>query len=118
MTISTHKRGDTFDYSDQFAMTIDGVAVTDFTGMVGASQLRHAGNTALAIAPGTLVADLVFTWLDATQGLYRVRHSGATDAWPFGLLRHDVQLTTAGGDVVSTATELINLVEDVTRGQP
>ena len=108
MSISTHKRGDTFDYSDQFAMTIDGVAVTDFTGMTGASQLRTAA--------GALVTELVFTWLDVLQGLYRVRHNGATDAWPLGVLRHDVQLTTASGDVVSTATELVQLVEDVTHG--
>lgn len=104
----THKRGDTFDYSDQFAMTIDGVAVTNFTGMTGASQIRDSA--------GNLVADLVFTWLDAAQGLFRVRHNGSTAAWPVGTLRHDVQLTTSGGDVVSTATELIKLVEDVTHG--
>ncbi len=112
----THKRGDTFDYSDQFAMTIDGVAVTNFTGMTGSSQLRHAGDAAAGIEPGRLVADLVFTWLDATQGLFRVRHTGSTDAWPLGTLLHDVQLTTSGGDVVSTATERIKLVEDVTHG--
>ena len=108
MTTSIHKRGDTFDYSDQFALTVDGVAVTDFTGMTGASQLRTI--------EGALVSDLVFTWLDATQGLYRVRHNGSTSAWVPGLLRHDVQLTLASGDVVSTATELIRLVEDVTHG--
>jgi hypothetical protein len=116
MSISQHKRGDTFDYSDQFAMTIDGVAVTNFTGMTGASQLRHAGNTALGIAADTLVSELVFSWIDAAQGLYRVRHNGSTSAWPLGVVRHDVQLTTAGGDVVSTPTELIQLVEDVTHG--
>ena len=104
----THKRGDTFDYSDQFAMTVDGVPVTDFTGMTGASQLRTIA--------GILVSTLVFTWLDAAQGLYRVRNEGSTAAWPLGVLRHDVQLTTAGGDVVSTPTELIQLVEDVTHG--
>ena len=108
MTISKHKRGDTFDYSDQFAMTIDGAAVSDFTGMTGASQLRTTA--------GDLVAALVFTWLDASQGLYRVRHDGSSAAWPLGVLKHDVQLTTAGGDVVSTPTELIQLVEDVTHG--
>lgn len=116
MAISTHKRGDTFDYSDQFELTIDGVAVTNFTGMTGASQLRHAGDKAAGIEPGTLVADLVFTWIDASQGLYRVRSSSSTAAWPLGTLKHDVQLTTAGGDVMSTPTELIKLVEDVTHG--
>jgi hypothetical protein len=114
--MSQHKRGDTFDYSDQLELTIDGVAVTDFTGMTGASQLRHAGNTALGIAAGTLVAELVFSWIDAAQGLYRVRHAGSTSGWPLGVVRHDVQLTTVGGDVVSTPTELIQISEDVTHG--
>lgn len=112
----THKRGDTFDYSDQFTLTIDGVEQPDLTGFVGASQLRHAGDAAAGILPGTLVATLEFTWLDATQRLFRVRHVGSTDAWPLGTLLHDVQLTTASGDVVSTATERIKLVEDVTHG--
>lgn len=104
---NTHKRGDTFDYADQLAMTVDGVAVTDFTGMTGASQLRNNA--------GSLVASLQFTWLDAAQGLFRVRSTAPTDTWPVGLLLHDVQLTTAAGDVVSTATEIIQLVGDVTR---
>lgn len=108
MTISTHKRGDTFDYSDQFAMTIDGVDVTDFSGMTGASQLRYQS--------GALVATLEFTWLDAAQGLYRVRCPSETDDWALGVMKHDVQLTTASNDVVSTATELVNVVEDVTHG--
>lgn len=105
---NTHKRGDTFDYADQLAMTIDGAAVTDFTGMTGSSQLRdNAGNLAAALA---------FTWLNAAQGLFRVRSIGTTDTWPVGVLLHDVQITTASGDVVSTATEVIQLVGDVTHG--
>lgn len=104
----THKRGDTFDYADQLAMTIDLVPVTDFTGMTGSSQIRDLS--------GKLVASLEFTWLDATTGHYRVRATGPTDAWPTGLLRHDVQLTTASGDVISTATESFTCSEDVTRG--
>lgn len=116
MSISTHKRGDTFDYSDQFELTIDGVPVTDFTGYTGASQLRHVGDPAAGIAPGTLVATLTFSWLDASDGLYRVRATGSTAEWPLGLIKHDVQLTAPGGDVMSTPTELIKLVEDVTHG--
>lgn len=105
---STHKRGDTFDYADRLAMTVDGVAVVDFSGMTGTSEIRDRS--------GRLVAALAFTWLDAAQGLYRVRSTGPTDAWPVGVLLHDVQLTTPAGDVVSTATEAIELVADVTHG--
>ena len=113
MTSNEHKRGDTFDYSDQLAMTIDGVPVTDFTGMVGASQIRTMD--------GVLVAVLAFTWLDAAQGLFRLRQTGPI-RWPAApgsgsvTVKHDIQLTTPGGDVVSTATETFRLVEDVTHG--
>ena len=116
MTISTHKRGDTFDYSDRFVLTVDGVDMPDLTGATGSSQLRHAGDRAAGIEPGTLVAELLFTWIDATQRLYRVRASGSTGAWPLGIVKHDVQLTLPSGDVVSTDTELIKIVEDVTHG--
>jgi hypothetical protein len=101
------KLGDTFDVSDQLVMTIDGVPVTDFTGMTGTSQIRGTDDT--------LIATIVFTWLDTAQGLYRTRFVGSTQAWPAGEALHDVQLTTAGGDVVSTETESITFVRDVTR---
>lgn len=101
------KLGDTFDVSDQLVMTLEGVPVTDFTGMTGASQIRGVD--------GTLIAELEFTWLDTIQGFYRARFVGSTQAWPHGEALHDVQLTTAGGDVVSTETESINFVRDVTR---
>lgn len=107
-SITKFKVGDTFDVSDQLIMTADGVAVTDFTGMTGASQIRGTN--------GMLIANLVFTWLDATQGLYRARYDGgSTQGWPLGMANHDVQLTTASGDVVSTETEHIQLVHDVTQ---
>jgi len=105
--ITKFKVGDTFDVSDQLVMTADGVAVTNFTGMTGSSQIRRTD--------GTLIADLVFTWLDATQGLYRARFTGSTQGWPVGDALHDLQLTTASGDIVSTDTELIRFVPDVTR---
>jgi hypothetical protein len=114
--IGTHKRGDTFDYSDRLVMTDEGVELPSLVGMVGASQLRHAGDPEADIAPDTLIANLDFIWLDAAQGLFRVRHSGSTAAWPLGVLLHDVQLTTPTGDVISTATERIKLVQDITHG--
>lgn len=105
--LTLFKLGDTFDVSDQLVMTIDGVAVTNFAGMTGASQIRRLD--------GTLIAELSFTWLDEAQGFYRARFIGSTQAWPEGEALHDVQLTTAGGDVVSTETERIRFVTDVTR---
>jgi len=108
MMKNAHKRGDTFDYSDQLELSIDGVVVVDFAGMTGDSQIRTAS--------GDLVASLDFSWLDQSNGLYRVRSLDPTDEWPIGVLLHDVQLTTAAGDVISTATEVFQLVGDVTRG--
>ena len=102
------KVGDTFDVSDQLVMSVEGVRVADFTGMTGTSQIRSAND-------GTLVANLAFTWLDIQQGLYRARYEGSTQGWPVGDALHDVQLTTASGDVISTDTEMIRLVPDVTR---
>lgn len=116
MSIGTFKRGDTFDYSDELVVTDDGVELPSLLGWTGASQIRHTGDVLLGIAPDTLVATLVFTWLDATQRLYRVRSDGPTTGWPTGVVMHDVQLTSPAGDVVSTETELFRIVGDVTRG--
>ena len=108
MTMNAHKRGDTFDYSDQFEMTELGLPVPDMTGMSGASQIRTP--------EGVLVAELTFTWLDASERLFRVRFEGSTAAWPLGTLLHDIQITTGAGDVISTPTETFRLVQDVTYG--
>lgn len=102
-----HKRGDTFDLSGSVQATRDGVPVVDFTGWSGRSQVRDG--------KGELVAELVFAWLDQVAGLVRVRSDGATDAWPIGPVRTDIQLTSPDGNVVSTETAVIEIVEDVTR---
>lgn len=114
--IGKHKRGDDFDYSDQFVLTEDGVELPSLVGWTGASQIRHVGDPALGILPDTLVSTLEFSWVDASQRLFRVRHVGSTAAWALGLVKHDVQLTSPGGAVISTDTEYFKIVEDVTHG--
>jgi hypothetical protein len=102
-----HKRGDTFDLSGSVAATMDGAAVTDFTDWTGRCQVRNGA--------GVLVEELEFTWLDVTAGLVRVRSAASTDAWPLGPVRTDIQLTSPDGNVVSTDTAVIEVVEDITR---
>lgn len=102
-----HKRGDTFDLSGSVQVNYDGAAVINFTNWTGRSQVRDG--------KGDLVAELVFSWLDQATGLVRVRSDGATDAWPIGPVRMDIQLTSPDGNVVSTETAVIEIVEDITR---
>ena len=102
-----HKRGDTFDLSGSVQATQDGASVVDFSDWTGRSQVRDS--------KGTLVAELVFSWLDQSAGLVRVRSDGPTDGWPIGLARMDIQLTSPDGHVVSTKTAVIEIVEDITR---
>ena len=107
MAVLKHKRGDTFDYSGVASATLDGEAVVDFTDWVGASQIRDIDDA--------VVASLVFTWLDATAGLMRIKSSGDTNGWRVGRSKIDVQFTSPAGDVVSTETQELDIVADVTR---
>lgn len=105
-TNPTHKRGDTFDRSGQITINVDGVHVPDLTGWAGAAQVRTRS--------GALIAAITFTWLDATQSLARIRAADTT-GWPVGPAEIDIQLTSPAGDVVSTDTERLDIVSDVTR---
>jgi hypothetical protein len=107
MAVAQHKRGDTFDYSGTASASENGVAVTDFTGWVGACQIRDRDDA--------LIAALTFSWLDEAAGLMRVRSTSDTNGWRVGRAKIDVQFTSPSGAVVSTATQEIDIVVDVTR---
>lgn len=107
MAVAQHKRGDTFDYSGTASASEGGVAVTDFTGWAGACQIRDRDDA--------VIATLAFSWLDASAGLMRVRSTGDTNGWRVGRAKIDVQFTSPSGAVVSTATQEIEIVADVTR---
>lgn len=100
------KTGDTFDISGVLPVTVNGVAVTDFTGWTGRSQIRTK--------TGKLVAQLVFTWLN-TAGFVRLHFAGTTQGWPVGAALIDVELTTPAGDVISSLTSTITVEQDITR---
>jgi type IV secretory pathway protease TraF len=100
-----HTRGDTFDFSGPLGLTINGVATPDLTGWTGRSMVR--------LLDATLVAELEFSWVDATRSIARIRHNG-TASWPLGKARVDIQLTSPSGDIVSTKPTLFEITTDVT----
>ncbi|MDP2262683.1 MAG: hypothetical protein Q8K24_05940 [Hydrogenophaga sp.] len=102
-----HKRGDTFSHAGEITVADAGTPVLDLTGWQGRSQVRSQLNDAL-------IADLEFTWLDATQRLCALRCQD-TSTWPLGEAEIDIQLTSPDGDVVSTGTTVFAVVKDVTR---
>lgn len=103
------KRGDSFDYSGAgITATLNGQAVSDFTGWTGASQVRPARG-------GDVVATLDFQWLDAAQGSFRISAPGSTAAWPLAVLAFDVRLTAPGGEVITTGAAQFNVIEAITQ---
>jgi hypothetical protein len=104
--IYKHKRGDTFSMSGTVSATDGGVAVTDFTGWTGASQVRDEN--------GDKVADLTFAWVDPTAKTMTLTYA-ATTSWPVGNVFLDIQLTTPAGDIISTGTTRFAVIEDITR---
>ena len=100
------KTGDTFDISGILPVTVNGVPVTDFTGWATRCQLRTK--------TGKLIATLVTTWLNSS-GALRINFVGSTQAWPVGVAQIDVEVTTPAGDIISTTTNDIKIVQDITR---
>jgi hypothetical protein len=101
-----HKRGDTLDLSGQVTVTDGGQPVTDLTGWTGRSELRRPD--------GMLIASLTFTWIDPMQRLVRLRATD-TGRWALGAAEMDLQFTSPSGDVISTPTQQIEIVREVTR---
>ena len=101
-----HKRGDTFELSGVIDVKHQGQIVPDLTGWVGKSQLRKQS--------GELIADLVFSWIDATQRVCNIKHSGSTADWPICAAQMDIEMTSPDGYVVSTQTAEINIARDIT----
>lgn len=102
-----HKRGDTFNFSGEIFLYENGIRVIDLTGWSGTSQVRVATS-------GDLVENLIFEWLDAVYSRVRIRSAG-TALWPVRGVHIDVQLFK-GDDVVSSKTQKIQIVGDITRG--
>jgi hypothetical protein len=105
MSSITHKRGDTFDHSGQFTSS-GSEPVSSLAGWEIRSQARSLN--------GDLVSDFEASWIDASQRSFRLR-APDTSSWPIGSIKVDIQLTSPGGDVVSSPTFSIDIVDDVTK---
>ena len=103
----TFKRGDTFDFSGVIDVKHKGQLGPDLTGWTGKCQLRKQS--------GELIADLVFTWIDATQRICNIKHNGSTAGWAICVAQMDIEMTSPDGHIVSTKTTEINISKDVTR---
>lgn len=106
MTTIALKRGDTLSVAAALAQ--DSGAPVDLTGYVVRSQVRTP--------QGALVAELSVVVTDAPLGAYTLAATAPeTQLWPVGRHACDVQYTSAGGVVSSTATFPVVVSEDVTR---
>jgi hypothetical protein len=98
-----HKRGDTF--GQQCTLRGDDGDPVDLTGIAVRSQVRGVR--------GQILSELAIT--PAGPGTFQVRaESSQTSNWPLGLATWDVEFTQIG-TVYSSATVLLDIVEDVTR---
>lgn len=105
MSDPQHKQGDTFDRSGVVTITELGVPVPDLTGWTGTSQVRTK--------TGTLVQNLTFSWIDASQRLCRLQAAN-TSGWPLGYLLIDIQFVSPLGAIISTSTASLQCVRDIT----
>jgi hypothetical protein len=100
----THKRGDTFSKALVLPSTLaDGY----FVGWNIAAQVRTES--------GTLVADLVVTWLDEPIRKNIKLFKADTRTWKLGDLFFDIQFTRiSDGFVLSTKTVIVSVERDST----
>lgn len=96
-----HIHGDSFSITGRFTGGID------MTGWTGRSQIRTKNDDAL-------VAELTFTWINASSGSFMVRALD-TKTWPLEVLRFDVQATSPSDFVISSPALEIQIIKDVTR---
>lgn len=103
------KRGDTLKFGSR-ALTrkADGSVSPpeNFAAWAIAAQLRFRGN---------LVAALVAKIEDAAAGTFTLSAPLGTQGWPVAELLLDIQYTTDAGQVISTPTMTVRILEDITR---
>lgn len=107
-TTISHKRGDSFGIRSDLtgALVVNNTPVTSLTGFALSAQLRSAS--------GALVQQLEVVTFTGME--FALRATAAQSAvWPVGRLRCDLQVSETGsGLVASTATFIIEVLEDVT----
>lgn len=102
MATITHKQGDTLDWT----VTLEeDRAVVDLTGWSIRAHIRTGD---------TLVGALTVVLTDAVNGVFSlVATATQTDSWAAGTHNVDIEFTDDTGDVFSTNTFQLTIVEDV-----
>lgn len=98
------KQGATFRLSG--TATQDSGAAFDLTGATLSAKLRDAGDA--------VVETLTVALVSAASGTFTVSSAG-TAGWPVGLLRGDIKIVLAGGDISFTDTFTVRVEKPVTR---
>lgn len=96
------KRGNTFILQCQ---VLEDGEPRDCTGWTVASQIRFGCD---------FVVDLVFNWIDQTEGTFQLYYEDTT-AWPVGNLQMDILYTTENDQLISTENLTITCIAQVTR---
>ncbi len=99
-----HIRGDTFDYSGQLGLTVQGVATPNLAGWTGRSQVRTLD--------GTLIEALTFEWIDDSQSQVHIFSQNDTSSWPLGKAQWDIELTSPAGKRISTKLVTFTIIRD------
>jgi hypothetical protein len=103
MATITHKQGDTLDWVLTLSELGSPVDITSFTIL---AQIRNSD---------TLIASLTVVVVDAANGLFALRATPAqTDTWAAGTHSCDIEFTDGSGNVFSTETFTVVILEDIT----
>jgi hypothetical protein len=102
MASVTVKQGDTLEWI--IAVTSNDV-VLDLTGYAVRAQIRRSD---------VLVASLTVTFTNPSAGIMNLTATAAqTDAWPAGTHKCDIEFTDLTGDVFSSDTFDVIVLEDI-----
>lgn len=110
----THKRGDTWSTVGQATIKdLTTGELVDLTDWQIASELRTPDGTLIAAFACTYTGTT--TDPDTQEVTQTFTHIATSTAdWPVGLAELDVQFTSPSGQVVSTDTQVIKVLRDVT----
>jgi hypothetical protein len=112
--VMTIKRGDTWRRTGNTVLQGDGVTPLDLSGCTLRFQVRARKTGALQVAASTQTGEITIT--DAPAGTYAFEIPAATMASvAVGTHEMDVEITFADGSVLSSDTQYVTVLEDITR---
>jgi len=99
----THKKGDTLEWVITLTESASAVDISDFSIR---AQIRQKT---------TLIATLTTTITNASGGVFSLTATAtSTASWTVGTHSCDIEFTDAAGDIFSTETFKLKLIEDIT----